>query len=175
MTDLKTDFLHLLITNLNITKMNIKTLLFVPIIGVAITLTSCGGGQPTSSEATIETAVSEKVETNTATLDLSKGESIFKAKCMVCHQENGQGVEGAFPPLAGSDYLLADKNRAIKEVLAGKNGEVTVNGKKFNQVMPPNVLTDEEAMDVMNYVLNSWGNEGGTLSVEDVKAARSVK
>lgn len=153
--------------------MNIKSLLLIPAIGIAIILTSCGGGQTASTETPAEsTTVEEKAETNNATLDLSKGESIFNAKCMVCHQENGQGVEGAFPPLAGSDYLLTDKKRAVKEVLEGKTGEVTVNGKTYNQVMPPNVLTDEEAADVMNYILNSWGNNGGTLTVDDVKAVR---
>lgn len=158
--------------------MNIKSLLWITSIGFAIAISSCGGEKTPGTESQPEKAVEATTETvadetKTEALDLSKGESIFKAKCVVCHQENGQGIDGAFPPLAGSDYLLADKNRAIKEVLAGKSGEVTVNGKVYNQVMPPNVLTDEEAVDVMNYVLNSWGNDGGTITIEDVKAAKN--
>ena len=151
--------------------MKIKTLLFIPTIGIAISLSSCGGEQTANTESQTETTPAT-VETKSSTLDLSKGEEIYKAKCVACHQENGQGLADAFPPLANSDYLVADKIRALTGVLMGKTGEITVNGKIFNQEMPANVLTDEEAVDVMNYVLNSWGNKGGTVTIEDVKAAR---
>ncbi|OFX17769.1 MAG: hypothetical protein A2033_02270 [Bacteroidetes bacterium GWA2_31_9] len=156
--------------------MNIKSLLWTPSISFAIALASCGGEKTTNAESQPETTTETVVvETKNESLDLSKGEAIFKAKCIACHQVNGQGIEGTFPPLAGSDYLIADKQRAVKEVLAGKSGEVTVNGKVYNQVMPPNVLTNEETVDVMNYVLNSWGNKGGTLTVEEVKSARNIE
>lgn len=149
--------------------MNVKTFLFISSISIAVSLSSCGENKTASSEPQTETT---QVAISNSVLDLSKGESIFKEKCIACHHEDGKGVEGAFPPLAGSDYLLADKIRAIKDILGGKKGEVTVNGKTYNQVMPPNVLTDEETVEVVNYILNSWGNKGGTVTVDDVKAAR---
>ncbi|HHL31147.1 MAG TPA: c-type cytochrome, partial [Oceanospirillales bacterium] len=47
------------------------------------------------------------------------GESLFNSNCAACHQTSGKGMSGVFPPLAGSDYLLADKSRAINTVIGG--------------------------------------------------------
>ncbi|MBK6525973.1 MAG: hypothetical protein IPG07_10755 [Crocinitomicaceae bacterium] len=80
--------------------------------------------------------------------------------------------KGAFPPLAKSDYLLADKNRAIKQIINGSSGEMVVNGETYNSIMPPQPVNDEEIRDVMNYILNSWGNNGGEVTLEEVKAQR---
>lgn len=126
---------------------------------------------PTDQDAVNEDAQTEE-NTETAELDLTTGKEVY-AKCIACHQENGEGVEGSFPPLANSDYLLADKNRAIKDILNGLEGDITVNGTTYGTIaMTANVLTDEETVDVMNYILNSWGNEGGTITLEDVAAAK---
>ncbi len=99
----------------------------------------------------------------------AKGYEIYKAKCAACHQLNGEGVTGAFPPLKNSDYLLADKKRAVNQVLNGSNHEITVNGAKYNIAMPPQVDNYEDAVAVINYVLNAWGNKGGTITVDEVK------
>lgn len=148
-----------------------------------VVLYSCGGTTEDATETTDDgvgveetiPAVNEDAQTEenteTAELDLTEGKVIY-VKCVVCHQENGEGKEGVFPPLANSDYLLADTKRAISEVLHGKSGEVTVNGVVYNSMMPENVLTDQETVDVMNYILNSWGNQGGTVTLEDVAAVR---
>ena len=158
------------------------------LVGGLIVLYSCGGGTTTeesteaTEEAVEETTPAEEVEAvneeaaqteETAELDLTKGKEVY-GKCIACHQENGEGVEGSFPPLANSDYLLADKTRAIKDVLNGLEGEITVNGKTYGTAVPmaANVLTDEETVAVMNYILNSWGNQGGTITLEDVAAAK---
>jgi len=127
---------------------------------------------PTEQDAVNEDAQTEE-NMATAELDLTKGKEVY-AKCIACHQENGEGVEGSFPPLANSDYLLADKNRAIKNILNGLEGEITVNGVTYGTAVPmaANVLTDEETVDIMNYILNSWGNEGGTITLEDVTDAK---
>ena len=74
--------------------------------------------------------------------------------------EKGEGIESAFPPLAKSDYMMADKNRSIKQILAGASGEMKVNGMTYNGEMPAIDLTDEQVSDVLNYVRNSWGNKG---------------
>lgn len=101
--------------------------------------------------------------------DPTKGEQIYKSKCIVCHQADGKGLPGAFPPLANSDYLLADKVRAVAQVLNGSNKEIIVNKMKFTTPMPPQVDTKEDAVEVINYVLNNFGNKGGTVSLEEVK------
>lgn len=101
--------------------------------------------------------------------DPARGEQIYKTKCIVCHQADGKGLPGAFPPLAGSDYLLADKVRAVAQVLNGSNMEITVNKLKYTTPMPPQVDNKEDAVAVINYVLNNFGNKGGTVTLEEVK------
>src|SRR5579871_116781 len=64
----------------------------------------------------------------TAAERVKLGEIVFKTNCMACHQENGKGIPGSFPPLAQSDFLNANKTRAIKTVIGGKEGPLTVNG-----------------------------------------------
>ena len=104
--------------------------------------------------------------------EYSKGELIYKQNCLVCHQENGEGMENTFPPLAQSDYLLADKQRAIKQVIQGSSGEITVNGKIYNSTMPPQNLSEEEIAEVLNYVYHSWGNNGELITTDEVKAIK---
>ncbi len=101
-----------------------------------------------------------------------RGKEIYLRNCVSCHMDQGEGLEGIFPPLANSDYLLADKKRAIKQSLYGVSGEMTVNGKKYDGEMNGFDITDEEMSDLMNYIFNSFGNKGGVITPEDVKAVR---
>ena len=90
------------------------------------------------------------------------GKALFAGTCSACHQANGEGMAGVFPPLAKSDYLAADPKRVVGVVLHGLTGPVKVNGKDYNSVMPPmSQLTDDEVANISTYVLNSWGNPGG--------------
>ncbi len=100
------------------------------------------------------------------------GEAVYKANCLACHGVEGKGVEGAFPPLANSDYLNADHKRGIQAVVKGLSGEITVNGKKYNSVMPAVALNDDEVANVLTFVLNSFGNKGGEVTPADVAAGR---
>lgn len=100
------------------------------------------------------------------------GATVFEANCAACHQASGQGVPEAFPPLAQSDYLNADKIRAIKTITGGLQGKVTVNGQAFDGVMPAWSLSDEDIANVMTYLYNSWGNSGQEVTPEEVKANR---
>ncbi len=144
-------------------------------------ITSCTANQKQNEETTKEEQNIEQINQNnqnttqeTANTDFSAGEKIFNEKCMVCHQKNGEGVEGTFPPLAKSDYLLADKERAITQTLTGSKKPITVNGIEYpGNVMTVFELSDQEVADVVNYVLNSWGNKGGTITVDEVKAVRA--
>ena len=92
----------------------------------------------------------------------------------MCHQANGQGIEGVFPPLAGSDLLAATPKRAISIALNGLSGPVTVNGKTYNSVMPPmSQLNDDEIANILTYVTHAWGNPGGTaFTAAEVSAVR---
>jgi nitrite reductase (NO-forming) len=93
----------------------------------------------------------------------------------VCHQPEGTGIPGAFPPLAGSDFLNADPKRAVHIALNGLQGKVTVNGTEFNSVMPPmSQLNNDEIANILTYVLNSWGNKGGRIDAAQVAAERAA-
>jgi nitrite reductase (NO-forming) len=104
---------------------------------------------------------------------MAHGERIYQSTCFACHQANGQGLPGIFPPLAASDYLLADKNRAIAISLKGLSGEIVVNGKKYNSIMTPQLLDDEGTANVLTFVLNAWGNAGGEVTPAEVAAVRA--
>jgi nitrite reductase (NO-forming) len=100
------------------------------------------------------------------------GEDVFVNNCQACHQANGAGVADAFPPLAKSDFLNADKVRAIKAVTGGLEGKLTVNGKVFNGVMPAWDLPDEDIANVMTYIYSKWGNSGLEVRPTEVHANR---
>ena len=101
------------------------------------------------------------------------GRRLFTSICAACHQPTGMGLPKMFPPLAGSDFLNADKNRAIQTVIFGRQGEVVVNGQKFNNNMPSFPLTDDNIANVLTYVYNSFGNSGLEVAPEEVKALRT--
>jgi len=104
------------------------------------------------------------------------GQELFAGTCSVCHQANGAGLPGVFPPLAKSDYLAKEPKRAIGVVMHGLTGKVTVNAVEYNSVMPPmNQLNDDAIANILTYVLNSWGNSGGRILTEDVKKVRATK
>lgn len=79
---------------------------------------------------------------------------------------DGLGVKEVFPPLANSDYLKTNLNQSIIGIKLGMNKQITVNGKTYDNVMPPMGLTNKEVADVTNYILNSWGNNSDTLITE---------
>jgi nitrite reductase (NO-forming) len=100
------------------------------------------------------------------------GKQAYMQTCFACHQAEGQGIPNAFPPLAKSDYLNADVNRAIDIVLNGLTGEITVNGETYNSIMTSQSLSSDEIANVLTYVYNSWGNNGTVVTrdmVEKVK------
>jgi len=103
---------------------------------------------------------------------IARGEDTFKQVCVACHQANAEGVPNVFPPLAKSDYLNKDPLRAADAIVNGLQGEITVNGAKFNQVMPKLSLTDEQTANVVTYVINNFGNKGGEVTPEQVKKLR---
>jgi nitrite reductase (NO-forming) len=118
-------------------------------------------------------AAYKKVEKSTVLQDANAGKAVYTKICAACHQPTGAGLPGAFPPLAKSDYLNADVNRAIKTVIKGLTGKVTVNGKVFNSAMPAQAtLSDKEIADVLTYVYASWGNSKKKVTPAMVKAQR---
>lgn len=120
-------------------------------------------------------AKSRKAGELTLEEQVAAGKVLYQGTCSACHRDNGEGVPGAFPPLAKADYLAKmSQEQLIVAILNGLEGEITVNGTVYNSVMPPQShLADEDIANILTYVLNSWGNAGGQISVEQVKAIRA--
>ena len=90
---------------------------------------------------------------------ITDGEEIYLDFCIQCHLDNGEGVSGVFPPLAKSDYLINNIEMSIRGLKYGLSGPIVVNGDQYNGIMQNQGLDDVEIEDVMNYILNNWGNE----------------
>jgi len=104
---------------------------------------------------------------------VERGKEVYAAQCISCHQSNGEGLSGVYPPLAGSDHLTKDQEKSISIILKGQNEEITVKGTKYSVPMPAmNSLTDQEIADVLNYVGHSWGNQFNTVTPAQVKSKR---
>ena len=103
---------------------------------------------------------------------ISRGKEVYADFCMQCHLGNGKGSE-TVPPLAFSDWLVNKRKESIHAVKYGQSGPIKVNGKNYNSMMAPLGLTDDEVADVMNYIMNSWGNKQSKMvSVSEVKAVK---
>jgi nitrite reductase (NO-forming) len=116
---------------------------------------------------------SKKTVATTKEEQIALGKNTFIQNCAACHQAEGTGIPGSFPPLAGSDFLNADKDRAMGIVKNGFSGKITVNGKPFDGVMPSLSLSDEQIANVLTFVYNSWGNKGFRVSPEEVAKAKT--
>jgi mono/diheme cytochrome c family protein len=119
--------------------------------------------------------MAQAVDAGTRTLEqrVARGEKLYAAHCAACHQASGHGLAGAFPPLAGADYLQAGPAAVVNVILNGLSGPIVVNGKEYNSVMPNlSYLNDSDVADVVTFVMNSWGNPGGEVSPAEVSAAR---
>src|SRR5438105_3596468 len=73
-----------------------------------------------------------------------RGAALYQTQCLSCHQITGEGVRGVFPPLAGSDFLLADRDRSIRFVLQGNTGTIVVNHVEYTGAMPPHPNLDDQ-------------------------------
>ena len=104
---------------------------------------------------------------------MEKGKRVYSQTCFACHQANGLGLPGVFPPLAKADYLMADKDRSIRGIIKGVTGAITVNGVQYNGVMPPVMINDEQVSQVLTYVRNEWGHTGDIVTVDDVRRVRA--
>jgi nitrite reductase (NO-forming) len=122
---------------------------------------------------TVDDTTAPKFVARTKVERMAGGKRIFESTCIACHQAGGKGLAGAFPPLAKSDFLNADKKRAIRTVLEGLSGEIMVNGVKYNGVMPAQQMNDEDVANVLTYIYGSWGNSSMQITPADVKAERS--
>jgi nitrite reductase (NO-forming) len=140
------------------------------------------GRQAAQKIAALEQQVQQTIQQTptiarlTKEIQIEKGKRVYLQHCAMCHQPDGNGLPQVFPPLARSDYLMADKTRSIGVVLRGLSGPVTVNGHMYNGVMPPQVLlSNEQVADVLTFVRNSWSNDGEAVAADEVRVLREER
>ena len=104
---------------------------------------------------------------------IADGEEIYNDFCIQCHLNTGEGVSGVFPPLAKSDFLVNNIEISIKGLKYGMSGPIVVNGEEYDGVMEDQGLGDDEIADVLNYILNSWGNQyNEIITLEQVASVK---
>jgi len=145
------------------------------LMALSATLAACGGGekQATTDSAAAPAAPAPDAAPATPAAGLDgKAEYLI---CQTCHQENGEGLPNLYPPLAGSEWLTGDPSIPIALVLHGMQGEVTVKGTKYNNVMAPWAsLSDAQIAAILTYERSSWGNTASAVTAAEVAAVRAA-
>jgi len=140
-------------------KLSISILAIVFTFSLSALFTSCGDDSDDANEAANEMVeeANDAAEEVSETVDYSAGETVYKNKCMVCHQENGEGIDPSFPALKG---VAAD----INTVVNGKEGTAMAAFK--------DQLSNQEIADVINYVNHAWDNNFNVVTVDDIEGAK---
>jgi mono/diheme cytochrome c family protein len=138
---------------------------------------SKGGGSASGGEASAAAPGAAPAAAVSAAPQPS-GQQLFQ-RCAVCHQATGQGVPGAFPPLAGSEWATAANAAVpIRVVLHGLQGALTVKRQHFSGAMPAygtgQTMSDAEVAAVLTYVRSAWGNSAGAVTADDVARERAA-
>jgi len=104
------------------------------------------------------------------------GKTVFSTTCAACHQATGQGVDGTFPPLAGSEWVTGDDAKLVRIVLQGLTGPVEVAGETFNSAMPAwgAVLNDADIAAVTTYIRGAWGNKATPITTARITSLRAA-
>ncbi len=101
-----------------------------------------------------------------------QGQIVYGNNCAACHQQSGQGLPGAFPPLDGTRWVVGSEDRLIRTLLHGLMGPIEVKGSPYNGVMPALPLDDSQIAAVLTYIRQAWTNDAGPISVQDVAQVR---
>ncbi len=102
------------------------------------------------------------------------GQKVFTTNCSSCHQANGKGQPGVFPPLAGNATVTGPADKVVTIVKNGLNGKISVNGATYNGQMPAwkGTLSDSDIASVITYIRSSWGNKASAVTTSQVSAAK---
>ena len=141
-------------------------------IVVLLFIASCSGSGEKNSTAEVKKDTPVEMPEQAIAEDLSDhpGLPLYKQHCLPCHQADGNGVPGMHPPLRESDWVTGDKERLVRIVMEGMEGEIEVHGETYNSVMAPlNYLEPQQVADVLTYVRNSFGNQASEVTLEEVQ------
>ncbi|MCK8522819.1 cytochrome c [Aquimarina sp. D1M17] len=152
-------------------KKNKKNLLLLEVIVFIITVSIVA--QPSVSNNDYVILQDDDIQEKELTESIARGKEVYSDFCMQCHLPDGKGTAKVFPPLAGSDWLVNKRKESIHSIKYGLNGPIEVNGESYNSAMTSLGLEDEEIMDVMNYIMNSWGNtQKKMVTLEEVQSIK---
>lgn len=142
----------------------------------AIACSSSGNQESATQAPTAAESVEPEQEVVPAELTqtIEKGKTVYGQYCVACHQADGNGVAGAFPPLTQTEWVQGEKEKLIALVLNGMQGPITVKGQEYNNVMPPhNFLTDEDIAATLTYVRQAFGNDASEIKTAEVTEVRA--
>jgi nitrite reductase (NO-forming) len=150
--------------------MKMKKLLALSIAVALIAIIAACGGGASGPQATDQKVV-EPVKEMSVAEQMELGRKIYETpgKCITCHMADGKGIEGAFPSLIGSAFLLETPVLAVSQLLNGSDKVAAERSYQYPAPMPAQLTSKAEAVAVTNYVLNNFGNDGGFITLEDVK------
>lgn len=149
---------------------NASLLLF----GFFLLLAFCGSPEQKSDESAA--AVEEEAEIVQEAREESPphpGEEVYRIHCLSCHQSDGSGVPGMYPPIINTDWVSGDKERLIGIILFGMEGPMEVNGEHYSSIMPEqSYLSDQEIADVLTFIRSNFDNQATPVVPEEVAAVR---
>lgn len=150
-----------------------KKLLFIFGLIALVACKSDKKEKDTEEESYVIPSSEKSSEKTPLTASIERGKKIYGELCVTCHLPTGKGIAGTYPPLDGSNWLTEKREESIRGVKYGMQGPIEVNGEKYDNVMTPMGLSDQEVADAMNYVMNSWSNNiKDMVTVEEVSAIK---
>jgi uncharacterized protein len=154
----------------------LTALLAAALAGIAgVGVTSLPSASAANAPTRARVASSDDASAAVADQRTSQPANKYGEVCAACHQATGAGVDGAFPPLDGSEWLNGRADIPIAIVLHGLTGEITVKGKKYNGAMMPwaTALTDADIAAILTYARSSWSNRASAVTIAQVRAVRT--
>lgn len=135
-----------------------------------------GGHGPDASEASSDLHQAHWKANSASSQVPPDGEEIYNTRCMSCHQQNGKGVPGTFPPLTDTEWVNGDKGRLIRLLLNGITGKIEVKGTTYTGAMPPwgGALDNEGIAQIATYIRSNFGNDSSPVTVEEVEKVREA-
>ncbi len=159
-----------------------KKLSLLVLTGSMACMTACSGGNGQENSSTAADVDQQKAPAEATamsagmTAKMEAGKTVYNSYCIACHQRDGSGVPGAFPPLKETEWVNGEKETLISVVLNGLQGPIEVNGEQYNNIMTPHdFLSDDEVAAVLTYVRNSFGNSASEVTAEEVADLRGVE
>ncbi|MDP9110660.1 MAG: cytochrome c [Candidatus Eremiobacteraeota bacterium] len=133
---------------------------------------ACSGKSTSTSTTTTADSASATQTANGASA--GNGAAVYSNNCSSCHQSQGTGTAGAFPPLAKNPVVVGNATQVIHIVKYGLQGAIKVNGQTYNGQMPKwqGTLSDPQIASVLTYIRSSWGNHASGVTQAQVSAVK---